>query len=237
VIVHVPIVSKVSVELLTVQTLVVVEEKLTGRPELADAKSMEGPGSEKLPGFANVIVCEPGVIAKVRVTGVATPKVEFPGWVAVIEHVPMATSVTVVTATVQTAGVFDAKPTTRPEVAVAVTENGIVPKVTGLSAANVIVCTVELVGLTVKLCIVGVAAAKVAFPGCVAVIEHVPTATRVTVLPLVPDVVHTGRVVEAKVTVRVELAVAVTAKGAAPKFRLLIWPKVIACGSRFTVKP
>ena len=124
-----------------------------------------------------MIVCEPWLTVKARVTGVATPYVGFPACVAVIEHVPTATRVNVEPATVQTAGVFDVKATVRDEVAVAVRENGAVPKFTALRAANVIVCAVEFVGFTVELCITGTAAPNVALPACVAVIEQVPTAT------------------------------------------------------------
>jgi hypothetical protein len=59
-------------------------------------------------------------------------------------------------ATVQTAGVVDAKLTGRPELAVAPTVNGAAPKVASLNTPNAIVCDA---GLTVKLCVTGVAAA------------------------------------------------------------------------------
>ena len=86
-----------------------------------------------------------------RVTGGAASKAAFPGWVAVIEHKPVATSVTVEPATVQTAGVPEAKPTARPELAVAVTVNDPIPKLTSMSGGNVIVCAVAAAGFTVKL--------------------------------------------------------------------------------------
>jgi hypothetical protein len=57
--------------------------------------------------------------------------------------------------TVQTAGVLEAKPTARPELAVASAANGGVPKIAPLSAPKVMVCAP---GLTVKLCDTGVAA-------------------------------------------------------------------------------
>jgi hypothetical protein len=53
----------------------------------------------------------------------------------------------------------------------------------------------------------------VALPGWLAVIEQVPAATMVTVLP---DTVHTAVVVEVKATVRPEVDVALMANGAAP---------------------
>src|ERR1039458_1956308 len=85
---------------------------------------------------------------KLCVTGVAAANVAFPAWFAVIEQEPAATIVTVLPATVQTAGVADPKLTARPELAVAPTVNGAAPKLTLPSAPNVIVCGV---GLTVKL--------------------------------------------------------------------------------------
>jgi hypothetical protein len=62
----------------------------------------------------------------------------FPLWEAVIEQVPVATMVTVVPATVQTAGVVDKKLTGRPELAVAVSVNGVAPKLTAFRLPNVI---------------------------------------------------------------------------------------------------
>jgi hypothetical protein len=59
-----------------------------------------------------------------------------PGWLAVIEHVPVATIVTVATLTVQTDCVVEVKITVRPEVAVALSPKGDTPKVTLLSVPN-----------------------------------------------------------------------------------------------------
>jgi hypothetical protein len=53
----------------------------------------------------------------------------------------------------------------------------------------------------------------VEFPGWLATIVHVPVARIVTVLP---ETVQTDDVVDAKLTVRLELAVAVNVKGATP---------------------
>ena len=80
----------------------------------------------------------------------------MPAWLAVIEQAPPATIVTVLPATVQTEVVVEAKLTARPELAVAVTVNGVTPYATPLSAPKAIVCDA---GLTVKLCDTGVAAA------------------------------------------------------------------------------
>jgi len=71
-----------------------------------------------------------------------------------------------------------------------------------------------LSGVTWKLWLTGAAAAKVALPACVAWMVHVPSATRVAV---VPDTVQTAEVVEAKLTARPEDAVALSVNGAVPK--------------------
>ena len=71
----------------------------------------------------------------------------MPAWLAVMEQEPPARMVTVVPETVQTEVVVDAKATVRLEEAVAPTVNGDAPKVTLLSAPNVMVCAA---GLTVK---------------------------------------------------------------------------------------
>ena len=67
---------------------------------------------------------------------------------------------------------------------------------------------------TVKLCETAVAAQYVELPACVAWIVHVPTATVVTVAP---DTVHTAEVVEAKLTARLEDALALSVNGALPR--------------------
>ena len=65
-------------------------------------------------------------------------------------------------------------------------------------------------------------------PAWLAVIEQEPPATIVTVLPAT---VQTEVVVEAKLTGRPELAVALTVNGAAPKLTLPSAPKVIVCAA------
>ena len=65
-------------------------------------------------------------------------------------QVPTFSSVTVLPDTVQIDGVSELKATASPEVAVAVTANGAVPKVLGPRAAKLIVCgaTTEKVWVT-----------------------------------------------------------------------------------------
>ena len=69
---HVPAVSGVTEEPLTVQTLVEFDAKLTVNPELAVAVSESAEaGRVTVPGALNVIVCVPCVTLNVCVTGVA----------------------------------------------------------------------------------------------------------------------------------------------------------------------
>ena len=130
---QVPTAAKDSVLPLAVQTPGVVDAKLTPRPELALADSGGAAmPSVWLPGEANVMVCAiNGAAATVNelVTGAAAATPALPLWLAVMLHVPAATSVTVLPLTVQTPAVFDAKLTARPEVAVATKAGGAVPKV------------------------------------------------------------------------------------------------------------
>src|SRR5580704_12721921 len=78
--------------------------------------------------------------------------------------------------------------------------------------------------LIVKDWVTAVAAAKLALPAWLAVIEHVPAAMMVTVLP---DTVQIDGVVEVNVTANPELAVALRVNGAAPSVTLLSAPNDI----------
>ena len=86
---------------------------------------------------------------------------------------------------------------------------------------------VEAGAVTVKVRVTGAAAAYTELQGWLAVIEQVPTATMVMMLP---DTVHTEVVVEVKLTVRPELAVALIANGPTPNGTLLRGLKVMVCG-------
>ena len=150
-------------------TPVTVAVSVTGRPNMmlvAEAVSI------------TVVVAL--VIAKLCVTGVAAAKLTLPGCVATIEHWPTASSDTLDPATLQVAGVEEAKATTRLELAVADTVNAPEPIARSVRAAKVIVL---VPGVMLKLCTTGVAAAKLALPGCEAVIEQEPAATKVIALP------------------------------------------------------
>ena len=136
-------------------------------------------------------------------------------------HVPTDTRVTVVPETVHTAVVCELKDTVRPEVEVAVTLNGDVPKDLFDRVPKV---TVWLAWVTWKLWMTGMAAAYVALPAWVAWTVHVPTATRVTV---VPERLHTPVVCELNDTVRPDVAVALTLNADVPKDLFDRAPKVM----------
>jgi hypothetical protein len=123
------------------------------------------------------------------------------------------------------AGVVEPKLTGKPEEAVALTVIGAAPKVTLLSDPNVMICHAAD---TEKLCVTDVPAGKVELPGWLAVIEHVPTARMVTV---VPDTVQTVGVVELKVIGSPELAVALMEKGAFPMVALFNGPNAMVWSS------
>ncbi len=115
------------------QTGVVAEVKLTGRPELAVAPTGNA-GSPKVwsggPMKLIVWACSGrGPMVKLCVTGAAALNPEFPDWLAVMEHVPALSSDTVAPANAQTEGVADTKLTGSPEVAIALMENAASPKV------------------------------------------------------------------------------------------------------------
>ncbi|MGH9564095.1 MAG: hypothetical protein ACRD3S_21795, partial [Terracidiphilus sp.] len=106
----------------------------------------------------------------------------------------------VVPLTVQTLVVCEAKLTAKPESAVATSVNG-VPTVCAPGLLKAIVCACKAAAFTMKLCEMGVAAAYVELPGCVAWIVQGPAARNVAVVPLT---VQTLVVCDAKLTVSPE---------------------------------
>jgi hypothetical protein len=122
-------------------------------------------------------------------------------------QVPAASRSTEKPLTVQIDGVVDATETVSPELAVALTVIGDWRSVAFGGFANAIVWATLVI---VNVRVIGVAARYVAFPGCVAVIEHVPGATNVMTNPLT---VHTGVLFDVSVTGRFDVAVAVTFSG------------------------
>ena len=122
--------------------------------------------------------------------------------------------------------------TARLDVAVALSAGTTEPKAWLPSAPNVMLCAVNVE--TRKVWVTGMAGAYVVLPVWLAAMEHVPTATRVMV---VPETVQTGLLLEANVTDRPEVAVAASAGGVVTfKVCVGMGPNVIVCGVRFTVK-
>jgi hypothetical protein len=236
-IVQVPVATSVTAEPETVQTDVVELEKSTGSPLVAVAVSATEPWSRETPaGAVKAIDCAPGdggaagnaVTWNDRGTGVAATYDASPACVAVIEHVPVVTRVTVEPLTVQTPVVVLANDTASPLDAVADKETG--PWSTRVSAgcAKAIDCAVGPTGTAVTWndCDTGVAAAQLASPACVAVIEHVPVETSVTLAPLT---VQTPVVVLANDTGSPLTAVAVSATGPWSTRVSAGWMKLIDC--------
>ena len=104
------------------QTEVVVEVKLTGRPvdEVAPARNGVVP-SARFPIEKKVMVWIPGPTTKLCGTSGAGSQLELPAWLAVIVHVPCASMLTAVPATVQTPDVAEVNVTASTELEVAAT--------------------------------------------------------------------------------------------------------------------
>ena len=117
---------------------------------------------------------------------------------------------TTLSETVQTEAVVEANLTASVEVEVALIVTGDALRARLPSGPKLIVWAALA---TLKLCVTFGAAPKPAFPGWLAVMEQVPAPTMVTVEP---DTVQTAEVVDAKLTGRLEDAVAVSVIGAAP---------------------
>ena len=114
--VHVPAATRLTVTPVTVQTLGVLEVKVTAIPDVADAlKSKSAAVAKRSAGAAKAIVCAVAEIA-VMVNDCVTlgddaynvPPVSPPVWVAVIVQVPAATTVNrPPVVTVHLVGVFE----------------------------------------------------------------------------------------------------------------------------------
>ena len=117
--VHLPPATSVTVLPETMQTDGVVDAKLTGRPELAVALTVNGAAPYVTEARAgNVIVCEATVTTKICETD-ADWYCAFPSCVALMVQLPTVSRVAVEPETVQTDGVVDAKLTGSPDEAVA----------------------------------------------------------------------------------------------------------------------
>jgi hypothetical protein len=215
----------------TLQTAGVVEAKLTARWELASAAITNGAPPKIWSGMrSKVIVWVPNVTTvMLRITFEAAAYRELPAWLAVIEHVPAASRVSAEPLTVQMAAVVDEKLTARPELAVAVSARGAEGSVTRAGAENVIVCGSSM---TLKLWTTGVAAAKVAFPAWLAVMEHVPSDTSVRYPDDPLPRVQTAGVVDANATTSPDDAVAFSTTSPSISGTLFSGPNVIVWGVR-----
>ena len=148
-ILHVPVATRTAFVPLTVQVEGVLDAKDTVRPDVEVAAS--GTGPEFIVALARVgktIVCDPGLMVKLCVTGGALVKFALPDWVAVRVQVPAETGVIRKVAgnkgqarvlighepspirgiaevvTLHTEGVVETMETGRPEDAVATTATG-----------------------------------------------------------------------------------------------------------------
>ena len=149
-IVQVPAATPVTVLPLTVQIDVVVEVKVTARPELAVALNVPVPFTVTVGAAPKVIVWLPFPTVIVCVTCGAALYVVLPAWFAATTHDPAATPVTVLPLTVQIEVVVEVKVTARPELAVALS----VPVRATVTAGAVPKVIVWLVfgGVTVMFC-------------------------------------------------------------------------------------
>lgn len=139
--VQLPAATKVRAVPLTVHTAGVLDANVAGRPELAFAiKAAGAVPSVWLPGDTKVMVCAPGLTTKDCTTAVAALKLALPAWLAVMVQVPTPTSVALVLATVQTAGVEDTRLTASPELALATKATGVVLKAWLAGAVKLSVC-------------------------------------------------------------------------------------------------
>ena len=228
--VHVPAPTKVRAVPLTVQTAGVTEVSDNARPDVEVATS-EGAGEPRvwLPIGVNEMVCGSSTAATRNEceTGAAAVWLTSPAWLAATLHVPGATSASALALTVHTLGVVEAKDTARPDVAVAVSAAGATPKVWLPGEMKVMVCAA---GLTANEPETVGAVAYALSPAWLALTVQVPAPTSVTRLPLI---VQTAGVVDANDTARPEVAVAVSAGGAAPNGWSPGKLKEMACGTEF----
>ena len=135
--VQAPADSRVIVAPDTVHTPEVVDAKFTASPEEALALSAGGVVPKAALGSAaKAMLWLPGVTGKLWLTGIAAAQFVLPAWVAWMVQAPADSSVIVEPDTVHTPEVVEAKPTARPEEAVALSAGGVVPKAAPESAAK-----------------------------------------------------------------------------------------------------
>lgn len=128
--VQVPTATSVKVVPLTVHTAGVVDEKATGKPEVAVADRVGG-GLPRVwfPGPANEMVWAAAATVTDCMTASAAAYSALPGWLAAVVQTPALTRVRVAPLTVQMLGVKEVNVTARPDVDVAVKGAGAEPRV------------------------------------------------------------------------------------------------------------
>lgn len=152
----------------------------------------------------------------------------MPAWLALTVQVPTATKVSVLPLTVQTLGVAGANNTGRPDVELATSAGGAVPRVWLPGEAKVMVCAAAA---TPNEFWTAVAAAKVALPTWLAATVQVPKVTSDSVVPLT---VQTFSVVDTKDTASPEVEVATNGAGATPMTWLPGEVKLMVCAVNAT---
>jgi hypothetical protein len=152
------------VVLLIMQTPVVCEANATGSPELALTVTVNGAAPTVWLGTAGkLMVCATcaGPIENICMTGGAGAYVTpSPGWFAVTEQMPTASSVMVVPLTVHAAGDCDVSVTGNPELALTGGANGGEPTV-WLGIAGKLIVWLASAGEIRNVCVTGAAGAYV----------------------------------------------------------------------------
>ena len=136
----------------------------------------------------------------------------MPAWLALTVQVPAASSVNTVPLTLHTLWVVDSNNTGKPEVAVASKAAGTLPSVWLPGDAKLMVCRAT-VTVNEADTAAAAAAAVVGSPAWLASMVQVPTASKVSVLPLM---VHTLGVAEVNATVKLALELAASAGAVLP---------------------
>ncbi|MDP3820014.1 MAG: hypothetical protein Q8R33_00930 [Burkholderiales bacterium] len=133
-----PALTSVNAVPLTVHTPGVVDSNDTARPEVEVAiRAAVIVPSVWLPGEMKEMVWAAAATVKEFETTEAAAKDALPAWLALTVQVPAPASVSVVPLTVHTLAVVDAKDTARPELDVATSASGAVPKLWLPGDANV----------------------------------------------------------------------------------------------------
>lgn len=222
-----PAATRVSALPLVVHTPGVVDTIVTGKPELALATSAAGVVPSVCgPGLAKVMVCAATATAKDCCTALAGATVVLPAWLALTVQVPLLSSDKTVPLTVHTAGVLLVKVTTSPELALATSAGGVLPRVWAPGETNVIVCGVAA---TANEFSTAAAAPKVVLPAWLAATVQVPGSSRVKAVPFT---LQTVGVVLANATGSPELAVATRAGAALPStwlpgaVKVMVWAAI-----------